>query len=803
MKKLGKKLSFLTKIMLVVGLLISNLSSLTVVFADEMTMDIAVVNDKLNVKYLGELAEEVEEVQVNVYENYTYFDATFESEVVNNYILTSEELEMLVSSEDGLVIDSILSSIVFDGTYNAKIEIVDVTDETVTEPVVIDSREFSMEVLHESGLKLSVINVATNEVIEPLENGVYPVSLSGANIKIVAKILAGGLNPTDMFMYEDVEYMASELLADLSFSSEFDLTGRLFGEYSVPVAVTVLNAKTLEDVVYADNVNVLFESYELNAHVLNTATASPEVSLDDSYVFVSDTKDGVVYVLLDETKTNTMLDLYKIANFVLEEDEIITYLLSNGEYEDILTSYDVETAGVTLEEYLETIVLDDTCVLSLSNDGLTVTYKVVVIGDLNNDKILTEDDLLELVNQVVGEKEVTVEKSDLYKLDGKVDTLDVMYLDQVVKEKTWDVILTEEQATLEARLDVNEDDIVSGDEFTVSYVLTLSDYAVSGVSGLFKYDDTMLELVSINTNNEWLGNNKNGQFLYLGSESLTGTVTTDETGAEVVTPTEYVVVTATFKALQAGTSTVTVENPEYFNQASYLVLEEMEIVTDVIVNVSDNNNLSSLIVAGQTIVLEEDVLDYEITVSNDVVAADIEAVVENVAARVTSIVCPEELVEGTNTITITVTSESGDVKVYTVTVTREESPEEENVTTQVNYNNYYNDYEEDDDVEVVTPEVETPEETVQPEEEKESNLSRVIIIILILLVIAGLIYLIFKDDEDEETKKANKEINKLKKEVKEPEIKAVSKTVNKPKTNNNANKNNSKNKNSTNKKKER
>ena len=37
MKKLGKKVSFLTKILLVVGLLISNLSSLTAVFASEIT----------------------------------------------------------------------------------------------------------------------------------------------------------------------------------------------------------------------------------------------------------------------------------------------------------------------------------------------------------------------------------------------------------------------------------------------------------------------------------------------------------------------------------------------------------------------------------------------------------------------------------------------------------------------------------------------------------------------------------------------------------------------------------------------
>ena len=50
MKKLGKRLSFLTKIMLVAGLLISNLSSLSVVFAAETTIFVDVVDEKLGYK---------------------------------------------------------------------------------------------------------------------------------------------------------------------------------------------------------------------------------------------------------------------------------------------------------------------------------------------------------------------------------------------------------------------------------------------------------------------------------------------------------------------------------------------------------------------------------------------------------------------------------------------------------------------------------------------------------------------------------------------------------------------------------
>lgn len=803
MKRLGKKLSFLTKIMLVIGLLISNLSSLSVVFAYEATgaIEIAVVDEKLNIKYLDELAEDVENVNVSVYENYTYLDDTSyyvdetatESGKLSIYSLTSEEL----MNSEGFELESILSSIVFDGLYEVKVEITD------TENEVIDSAIYSENVVHESGLAFKVIDDTNTEVVA-LENGVYPVIQTNSKVSVIAQVLAGGLKPTDMFMYAEEEYVASELL-ELEFSSEMDFDGRLYGEYTLPVEVKLLNSN-LEEVVYTDNIDVLYESYEMNTLLLNKATE--ELGLSETYEFSGNSKDGILYVLLNADKANTILDLYNLMNLTVGEDDIISYVISNSAYEDVIATYDAELLGVSIEEYLGSILLDDTTVLSLVNEGLTVTYKVVVAGDANNDNVLTEDDLLELVNQVVGETEVNVEKSDLYGLDGEVNTLDVMYLDQVMKTGVWDVELEEVEATVDASLVLNGTDIVSGDEFTVDYVLSVSDYAVNGVAGLFTYDETVLELVSVETANEWLGNSKDGKFLYLGTESLTGVESEDENGEVVVTPEEYVVVTARFRALKSGESTVVVEELEYFDQTKYLVVTNVIEPVTVVVNASDNNNLSSLTVAGQIIELIEDVLDYEITVSNDVTMADVEAIVENVAANVTSIVSPEELVEGANTITVTVTSENGDIKVYTIIVNREAAPVEETTTTQVNYNNSYNNYQTEDNVEedVTSEVIEEEEETEEDDEleEEESNLSRIVIIILILLVIAGLIYLIFKDEDDEETKKTNKEINKLKKEKEELDVKVekvVSKSTSKPVNKSSNNRpNNSKNKKTNNKK---
>ena len=266
MKKLGKSFSFLTKIMLVIGLLISNLSSLSLVFAYEATdmVQITVVDGKLNIKYLDELAEEVENVNVNVYENYTYLDDTLyyvdeyatEAGKVSNYSLTSEEL----LDSEGYLVESILNNIIFDGLYEVKVEITDTNNE------VIDSAIYSENVTHDSGLVLKVFDGADVEIV-PSSTGVYSVTEANSKVKVVAKVLAGGLNPTDEFYYEDEGFMASDLL-DLEFKSEMDYSGYLFGEYTLPVAVKVLNSN-MEEVNYESSLNIMYEEYAKNDLVLN------------------------------------------------------------------------------------------------------------------------------------------------------------------------------------------------------------------------------------------------------------------------------------------------------------------------------------------------------------------------------------------------------------------------------------------------------------------------------------------------------------------------------------------------------
>lgn len=896
MKKLGKKLSFLTKIMLVVGLLISNLSSLSVVFAYEVSdsMLIDLVNDKLKISYTDALAEDVENVSVKVYENYTYLNGLSEEEVVSSYSLDANQMEAALEGNLELEYESIFTLSegeevdnlnLFDGTYEVKVEFIKVTaveeestsqetgeavleEETevvaeVTETVlegeneetegsqvellnetlpevteeVFVTGEFKKEIKHESGLSVKLFNSENVELT--LENNKYLVKKDNSAVVVSAQLLSGGLNPTDVFVYDEVEYMAKDLLK-YEFRTNTDFAGYLYGEYVLPVEVKLLKTTNVEEeydeVVYTDSVSVMYESYGLNTETLNNAVASNEY--EDTYLFEGETAEGVLFVLpqfevkSEETETTrTMLDLYNVLNTSMEEydAEKVTYQLLKGEV-NVLEAYAPASEEDTLEDYLATMMLDETVVVVLNCSDLKVTYRVVFAADLNNDKTITEEDLLKLIDQVVGESEVVdLSKSDVYS-DNKVNTLDVLYLNEMIKSKTWNPEVTEVEAELGASLNVlidGVDALASGDEFTVEYVLSLSEYEVNGFSGLLEYDKEALELVSVSSYIDWLGNysKDTGKFLYLGEESLTGpeltedpeteetpenevTVVTEEENSEVteepeVVTEDYVVLTATFKALKAGTHTVTVKDNEYFNNATYLVLaEDLVASVDVVVNKSDDNTLSYLEVAGQVIALVEGKFEYEVSVDNDVTLVDLKYIVSNVAANVTSTVFPEELVEGKNTVVVTVMSESGVSQDYTITVVREAAPVEE-TTTQVSYDNYE---EEEEPEVVVTPESEEEEEEVV-EEDEESNLSKIVIIILILLVIAGLVYLIFKDEDSEETKKANKDVDRLKKEALDKEVKTttvetVSNTKSTNKSNNKSNNNKTKN-NKNNNKKER
>lgn len=131
---------------------------------------------------------------------------------------------------------------------------------------------------------------------------------------------------------------------------------------------------------------------------------------------------------------------------------------------------------------------------------------------------------------------------------------------------------------------------------------------------------------------------------------------------------------------------------------------------------SSNNNLSNIIIAGQEIEFDKDILEYVINVDANTNELDISALVEDPKAWA-KIEGNENFKEGENIVTIKVYAEDGTTKTYTLKVNKAKK--------------------------------DASPLTVEEVKDEKLSTEKIIIIVLIVLVVIGLLYLIFKkDDED-------------------------------------------------------
>ena len=779
MKKIGKKLSNMVKVLLVLGLIISNLSSLRVVFAlegEENTepssevvttgggdtplvsgegeqpqgvtatgLEASIEDNKITVKY-GTEVNDTDELQIRITESYKYDNCEDTDSIVcetvinNSYTVTGTDRELLLG--EGMVIDytpSLLKNAKFDGKYKLTLALVNVAkDNESLDEKIVDERENYFE----TGILFNVYD-SSDTLVKPTD-GKYV--FGDETIKVVGKMQAGGISPNDVFSYTDekdntTEFTALEIL-DFEFEKTINIGGYLYAEFELPVSV--LYMQNGEEIEYIKQLKISHGTYEDNAKKLNDLVDQSKL------LFEGTEKDGKLYVYLGENAV-TIDDIDTLLYDTYYDSDNVWYRLSNEEL-------NAETV-VTLE------------------DGVTtITYQVVMMGDINGDGILDEKDIVALTDQLVGNQELDIDKANIDKTDDEVNTRDALKLAQIVKSGAWGITVVEKEIELEAALETTDGvtEFVSGDTFEVNYVITSVADDITGFAGLVSYNDSILKLESITVTENYKGSNKDGKFIYIN-------MTDDKTTGEEVTK----LLTLKFNALSNGEDTIMIDSPEFFNGNTYYKVVEIDpetgestpttqvIYLDVTVNVSSDSSLSSLKLGDNEIQLEDGVYDYTLTVGNDVTSLDVSAIASNIAAKVTS--TAPELVEGENTITITVVSESGEESTYTITVTRESASEEtdtETNTTDDNQNasqggGYSRDHSSNNNTNPSEPskndDKKDDEPVVEPVKGK-SNLSKIIIIALILLVIAGLIYLIFKDDDDDESKKANKDINKYKKE---------------------------------------
>lgn len=199
-----------------------------------------------------------------------------------------------------------------------------------------------------------------------------------------------------------------------------------------------------------------------------------------------------------------------------------------------------------------------------------------------------------------------------------------------------------------------------GNQVSVNMKIT-SDEALGSSDVMLEYDSSALEFVS--------GTNANGG---AGSVRVKGSMESE--GQKTFS------FTLKFKALKAGTSSITVKSQEVYDAASQAVTISHVGNSAVKVNAADSSSkdatLSSLTIAPGTLTpaFSADVTEYTAVVSSDVTSVTVSAPANDSNATV-SISGNDDLQDGENTITCKVTAEDGTTATYTILVTKSDNAE--------------------------------------------------------------------------------------------------------------------------------
>lgn len=745
-----KKLTRLTKILLVLCLVVSELSSVGLVFAEgPSTKFDAELNVNAEDQYnptitlkSNDLYEVVEggNYTVEYTEEYTYLDGT--TDTIYEGTITDTDLASKLNSEEGYLLTLYGTegkADTFNGLYTVTLELYE-------SGVLVDTTEVGLEYDMPTELHTKVVMEREGEltVLEEKDGVILvPKDLKETDtLMLISVLLTGDLSPKQEYTINGKKYTGLEVTtANFAKDSEgndmfLDYLPRLGGVYEYHVGVSIEGIDP-ELVQFENTVKVAYQDYAYNDTNLNEIS-----NITDTPLVFSTNENGEGYVytkVLTKEEAMTVADVKAFLDNALTEE--IEYTLS----------YLDET------EVLDTDPVSNNLVITLTSDSYgyknTIKYTFSLLGDTNNDGILDMQDVESWLSDNYGVEDATDLSLDMDN-DGEVSLEDLAYLAEVIKKGTWDVTpeeIEEENAIVDAKLTTESETITTDDEFTVGYVLEVGKAGLSGFEGILNYDKTKLELLGISkemvdelenpesNTDYWVGKVDEDKFIYLTNSS------------NGYTEGSYEVLRFTFRALEATeTTTITLDNTKYVSGLNN-ISENSLTPLEVTINASSNNNLKSIVVGDNSLELTEGVYEYSIEVENDVDSISVLATAENIGSIIAMDV-PEELAVGSNVIKITVIAENGESRDYFITVVRKDAQVEE-TDDIIPINNVVNDNNNDTTIEDVEPDNEDNNKKDDTDDKKdveeETDISKYIIVVLIVLVIIGLIYLIFKEDSNE------------------------------------------------------
>lgn len=220
-----------------------------------------------------------------------------------------------------------------------------------------------------------------------------------------------------------------------------------------------------------------------------------------------------------------------------------------------------------------------------------------------------------------------------------------------------------------------------GEEITLYVTLerSNSEKQVSAVDGTLSYDSNVLELISsINLMTNWttFASISNGSAFGYGNLSFDNLIST--TSQNIVKMVFKINSNASY-----GNTTVSIKSPSATDEVGDAI--SISGGTHNVKVLSDVNTLSNLIISNGTINFDENTTEYSLTIDSN--NTSISATKKDETSSISGDNGTKSLNYGLNTFKITVTSESGLTKVYTLNITRPDNRSKTNTLSSLKLSN--------------------------------------------------------------------------------------------------------------------
>ena len=676
---------------------------------------------------------------------------------------TKEEEKLFIIDNNAIEFNDIGANL--NGEYNIDVNVYKLDDtiennEELLREYISDKEAIYnySKMIHENNISVefSIFSEGNDEVVCSNKECNLANNASNKIVNVSYSVSEGDIDISNSY----VKYSINNKIELNNINLNFDEL--IYGSYKIKGILYDSNdTKIAEDVItinYDEFNNNNLADYFTDSNILDT---NKDISM--SLLNDNDKKELLKEVINKafEDKLECGIDIDSDSNYLLvkdcygkvSEDDILP---SVSDIINVLNNLNMN--ATILDKNNEVAILEDDIttrmVLNVNFYDIEESYTIIVKGDLNSG-LVDDTDISMIIDNLFGDSEFDdIDKytSDVNN-DGNIDILDISMYAGAICDKFWYKAYNQSDNLIANFERVNNNAIRVGDTFKINLVVSgfENDY-MNAIYGLLNYDKSVFELVNISGVDKLLEFSKldDDKFIYAGSYMYE----------------DATVLVLTFKAISASNSTISLSDliggmdgvklnitnnasidinvedksndtaivvdfseKDYEEATDSVNTSESSVVskTDVIVDIPTilenkiyyNNYLAKLEIKDYEIDFNKEILEYSITVDNDVDSLDIVAIAEDSRSNVT-IYGNSNFKEGENIVKIEVKSPDGSSRTYIIKVNKKKA----DVTKKID----------------------------SVDQDSGNNTEKTIIIILIILVALGLLYLIFSKDNEEEKK---------------------------------------------------